>query len=172
MKSVSVRIPASTSNLGPGYDCLGVALAVYNLVTTCLPDPRREAAARETKQPPHPMADEVAQRFFEAAGCEPFPYEWHITGDVPMSRGLGSSVTLRLGLLHGLNILAGRPLDRQRLFEICAHLEGHPDNAAPRSSAASPSPSAARTLRERQGRNRCRDALPGLAGTPLRAPDP
>jgi len=50
---------------------------------------------------------------------------------VPRSRGLGSSVTVRLGVLHGLNELAGSPLTRQEVFELCAELEGHPDNAAP-----------------------------------------
>jgi homoserine kinase len=54
-------------------------------------------------------------------------------GDVPQSRGLGSSVTIRLGLLHGLNELANRPLQRHEIFETCARLEGHPDNAAPAS---------------------------------------
>ena len=56
---------------------------------------------------------------------------WKITGEVPRSRGLGSSVTVRLGVLHGLNELAGSPLNRQEVFELCAELEGHPDNAAP-----------------------------------------
>jgi homoserine kinase len=44
---------------------------------------------------------------------------------------MGSSVTVRLGLLHGLNEVCSRPLDAARLFELCAELEGHPDNAAP-----------------------------------------
>lgn len=131
MKSVSVRIPASTSNLGPGYDCLGVSLALYNQVTTSIAPARTGKAAPEDETQAHPMAREVAARFFEAATREPFAYRWQIQGDVPMSRGLGSSVTLRLGLLHGLNLLTGEPLDGQRLFEICAGLEGHPDNAAP-----------------------------------------
>ena len=50
---------------------------------------------------------------------------------VPRSRGLGSSATIRLGILHGLNELTGRPLDRLSIFRLCAELEGHPDNAAP-----------------------------------------
>ena len=47
------------------------------------------------------------------------------------SRGLGSSVTVRLGLLHGLNVLSDLPLLPERIFELCAELEGHPDNAGP-----------------------------------------
>jgi homoserine kinase len=48
-----------------------------------------------------------------------------------MSRGLGSSVSLRLGVLYGLNALSGSCLDQRKLFEICSDLEGHPDNAGP-----------------------------------------
>lgn len=121
MDEVTIRVPATTSNLGPGYDSLGVALRIYNGVTV-----RRADASAE-----HPMSAEVARTFFPASELLPFPFDWKITGEVPRARGLGSSVTVRLGLLHGLNELAGRPLDAARLFEICAGLEGHPDNAAP-----------------------------------------
>ena len=48
-----------------------------------------------------------------------------------MSRGLGSSVSLRLGILYGLNALSGSILDQRKLFEICSELEGHPDDAGP-----------------------------------------
>jgi homoserine kinase len=121
MNEVTIRVPATTANLGPGYDALGVALQIYNFVTV-----RRSERAQ-----PQPMAVEVAALFFPASGGDPFEFDWSIRGDVPRSRGMGSSVTVRLGLLHGLNELAGRPLSGQRLFEICAQLEGHPDNAAP-----------------------------------------
>lgn len=122
MKSCSVRIPATSANMGPGFDCLGVALQIYNTVTV-----RKGAATVE----PGEMAEEAAQTFFAAAQVEPFAFGWTVEGDVPRSRGLGSSVTVRLGLLHGLNEIAGEPLGRKSLFELCAKLEGHPDNAAP-----------------------------------------
>jgi homoserine kinase len=120
MESITVRVPASTSNLGPGFDCLGIALRIYNDVTV-----RR--GGRCTSE----MALAAADEFFAAAGAKRFRFGCAIRGDVPQSRGLGSSVTVRLGVLHGLNELAGRPLVRERIFEICAGLEGHPDNAAP-----------------------------------------
>ena len=116
-----MRVPASTSNLGPGFDCLGLALCLYNKVTV----------TREAGVPVPPMVAEAAAHFFERARRKPFAFSCAIHGDVPPSRGLGSSVTVRLGLLQGLNELAERPLDRAQLFEICARLEGHPDNAAP-----------------------------------------
>ena len=54
-----------------------------------------------------------------------------LDNDIPLARGLGSSATIRLGILHGLNELAGQPLDRLSIFRLCAELESHPDNAAP-----------------------------------------
>lgn len=121
MQKVTVRIPASTSNLGPGFDCLGIALRLYNNVTI----------SRRPGRPPAPMLRAAAAAFFDRAQRKPFPFSCAIAGDVPVGRGLGSSVTVRLGVINGLNELAGRPLHRQAIFEICAELEGHPDNAAP-----------------------------------------
>ena len=123
--SATFLVPGTTSNLGPGYDCLGVALQIYNRVTV------RRADGEAEISPPGEMAAQAAKHFFEACGTDAFPFSWEIHGDVPQSRGLGSSVTVRLGLMHGLNTLAGGPLQRERLFELCAALEGHPDNAAP-----------------------------------------
>ncbi len=77
------------------------------------------------------MAQQAARTFFRAARCAPFPFSCSIGGDVPRSRGLGSSVTIRLGVLHGLNALLDFPLKRAQIFGLCAELEGHPDNAAP-----------------------------------------
>jgi homoserine kinase len=119
----TIQIPATTANLGPGFDCLGIALKIHNRVTV----ERSDDGAPELT----PMANEAAAAFFGTAGLPAFPFHCHIDGEVPRSRGLGSSVTVRLGLLHGLNELAGKPLSDRRLFEICAALEGHPDNAAP-----------------------------------------
>ena len=121
MQKVTVRVPASTSNLGPGFDCLGIALRLYNNVTI----------SRRAGGPAGTMVRGAAAAFFHRAKRKPFPFSCAIAGDVPACRGLGSSVTVRRGVIHGLNELAGRPLQRQEIFEICSELEGHPDNAAP-----------------------------------------
>lgn len=121
MNKITIRVPATSANLGPGYDCLGVALQLYNRVTV----------ARAKVAVDQPMMGAVAEKFFTASGIEAFPFTCSVAGEVPRSRGLGSSVTVRLGLLHGLNSLCGRPLNAQQLFHLCAELEGHPDNAAP-----------------------------------------
>jgi homoserine kinase len=128
---VCIQVPASTSNFGPGFDCLGAALRLYNRVTltTTLAAGDGEAVA----QPTHPMVEEAAAAYFAETGPSQrrFPFAWQMTGDVPSSRGLGSSVTLRLGVVAGLNALSGSPLAPERVFALCAGLEGHPDNAAP-----------------------------------------
>lgn len=122
MQEATIQVPATTANLGPGYDCLGIALQIYNQVTVR----RGKGAAPASK-----MVAEAAGAFFQKAELPYFDFDWSIQGEVPRSRGMGSSVTVRLGLLHGLNELCGKPLDSEALFQICAELEGHPDNAAP-----------------------------------------
>ena len=121
MQKVTVRVPASTSNLGPGFDCLGIALRLYNNVTI----------SRRRGQPAPPMVRAAAAAFFQRTKREPFLFSFAISGDIPACRGLGSSASMRLGVITGLNELAGRPLQRQAIFETCSKLEGHPDNVAP-----------------------------------------
>ncbi len=121
MEEITVRIPATSANLGPGFDCLGVALDCHNSVTV-----RRGEASG-----PDAMVDGAAQAYFDEAGIARFDFSWKIAGDIPRSRGLGSSVAVRLGILHGLDCLAGAALGADALYRLCARLEGHPDNAAP-----------------------------------------
>lgn len=121
MSSVCVKIPATTANLGPGFDCLGIALQIYNRVTVT----KEKAGSADG------MVDAAAGAFFKRSKKKSFGFRWSIEGDVPRSRGMGSSVTVRLGVLHGLNRLAGSPLTPVAIYELCAELEGHPDNAAP-----------------------------------------
>jgi len=124
IQSVTIRVPASTSNLGPGFDCLGVALRIYNSITT------RRAKDRQRQEE---IVAEAADLFFKRTKRQRFAFACSANEKIPRCRGLGSSATIRLGVLHGLNQLSGRPLDRLSIFELCAELEGHPDNAAPAS---------------------------------------
>ncbi len=121
MQQITVRVPASTSNLGPGFDCLGVALRIYNNVTVI----------RGRNGPGARIVEEAAHLFFKRAGMKAFSFSSTISDDVPRTRGLGSSATVRAGVLLALNEMAGKPLDRLSIFQLCAQLEGHPDNAAP-----------------------------------------
>ena len=123
MQQVTVRVPASTSNLGPGYDCLGVALRLHNSVTLVRGNAPRCSHPR--------IVSDAAERFFKQTRRRAFSFSCSIVERVPRCRGLGSSATVRLGILLALNQLSGKPLDRLTLFQLCAEVEGHPDNAAP-----------------------------------------
>ena len=123
-QQVTIRVPASTSNLGPGFDCLGVALRLYNSITIR----RVKHRARSEK-----IVTQAANLFFKRTKRSPIPFSCSANEKIPRSRGLGSSATIRLAVLHGLNELSGRPLDRFSIFRLAAELEGHPDNAAPAS---------------------------------------
>ncbi len=128
---VTVRVPGSTSNCGAGFDTLGLALTLYNDITLTRGDWRGAQAATDRDTAGLNMADEAAQLFFVRAGVEEFGYTLGITGEVPMSRGLGSSVTLRAGVVAALNELAGTRLTRDDICSLVTQLEGHPDNATP-----------------------------------------
>lgn len=119
---VKVRVPATTANLGPGFDCMGVALKLYNEVTI------KRASSEQTLSP---MIQESVSLFFRTIEKKAFPFTVSIKGEVPIARGLGSSVTLRAGVIAGLNRLAGEPLSQAECLNLVIQLEGHPDNAAP-----------------------------------------
>jgi homoserine kinase len=123
-QQVIVHIPASTSNLGPGFDCLGVALRIYNSVMIS------RAKDRPVSEK---IVVEAADLFFKRTKQKRFEFFCVAKERIPRCRGLGSSATIRLGILHGLNELSGRLLDRLSIFHLCTELESHPDNAAPAS---------------------------------------
>jgi homoserine kinase len=123
MQQITVRVPASTSNLGPGFDCLGVALRIYNTLTMTRRAPREHVHPR--------IVSEAADLFFKQTHRRAFSFSCSTAEQIPRSRGLGSSATIRLAILVALNRLSGSPLDRLTIFRLCAELEGHPDNAAP-----------------------------------------
>ncbi|HXN35485.1 MAG TPA: homoserine kinase [Opitutaceae bacterium] len=127
--SIVVRVPASTSNCGAGFDTIGLALDLYNRVTLTgagggAPVPERPADSRAQA-----MVAEAAAAFSRATGLPPAGFRYRIDGDVPAARGLGSSVTVLAGVLAGLDALHGTPLGRRRLVGLVSGIEGHPDNA-------------------------------------------
>lgn len=130
--SVTVRVPASTSNCGAGFDTLGLALSLYNRVTlsrpagkSVAPQPARPADARAES-----MVADTAAAFFRATKRAAAGFIYRIEGEVPPARGLGSSVTVIAGILAGLDALHETKLSRHQLVEIATALEGHPDNAS------------------------------------------
>ncbi len=129
--TVTVRVPGSTSNCGAGFDSLGLALSICNEITLTRGDWRGSRPAGPSDTHGLDMADEAAGLFFVRAGVDEIGYTLAIRGDVPMSRGLGSSVTLRAGVVAALNELTGAKLSKDDLCSLVTQLEGHPDNATP-----------------------------------------
>jgi homoserine kinase len=131
--TITVRVPATTSNLGPGFDTLGLALKLHNQIAlreTDTPDIERVDALHNNPAA-QTMSREAAAAFFQRSKIKPHGAQIEIKGDLPTCGGLGASVTVRLGIIYALNELNGRPLAENALLELITDLEGHPDNAAP-----------------------------------------
>jgi homoserine kinase len=130
-------VPCSTSNLGPGFDTLGIALSLRNRVQVIRTDSKNgdveiiSPISDQARPGATRLIAGAAAEFFSRARQKPFGIQVHLSGNVPIARGLGSSVTVRLGVMAALDALTQANLGRQALFERVAQLEGHPDNAAP-----------------------------------------
>lgn len=130
MNPVRVRVPASTSNCGAGFDTLGLALDLYNTVTlTLLENGNGAQSERESDGRAAPLVAQVVEALSDQGITVPAGFSYRIEGDVPSSRGLGSSVTVLAGVFAGLNHWAGDPLDRDAQVALLTRIEGHPDNA-------------------------------------------
>ncbi|MCL2704139.1 MAG: homoserine kinase [Defluviitaleaceae bacterium] len=133
---VKVRVPATSANLGPGLDTLGIALNLYNTITF----EKRESGLQITGCPPE-FANEnnLAYLAFKAVlaehKCSPAleinGLHIHIDANIPVSKGLGSSAALLAAGAIGADKLYNIGFDRSRLLDICCRIEGHPDNLAP-----------------------------------------
>jgi len=130
LDTVTFRVPASTSNCGAGFDTLGLALALYNRVTLTRAAGTSPLPSRPADRRAHAMVAEAAALFFSASGRAPVGFRYRIEGDVPVARGLGSSVTVIAGVLAGLDALHDTDWSRHKLVEFTTALEGHPDNAS------------------------------------------
>ncbi len=131
-----VRVPATTANLGPGFDCLGLALDLWNEIEFSL-EGRGLVVSTDGERGESLPTDEtnmVAQAYLRACAevGVPAPEGLRIRchANVPLSSGLGSSSTAVVAGLLGANALLGRPLTRERILELAAEIEGHPDNVA------------------------------------------
>ncbi|MBQ8459126.1 homoserine kinase [bacterium] len=143
---VSVKVPATTANIGPGFDCLGMALPIYNTITieeTVLPGTGIEINVMSDgdtiDQLPldHVPTDEnsivykAVELLYNSIGQTPSELKINIHSNIPVARGLGSSSSVIVGALIAANELLGRPADEVALLSIACEIEGHPDNITP-----------------------------------------
>ncbi len=138
-QGVMVDVPATTANLGPGFDCLGAALELNNsFELRCIEgDGERFDLLIEGSEGAHlrggpdNLVYRSAQRVWKEAGEQPVALEARVRLAVPPARGLGSSATAIVAGLIGANALVGEPLSKEKLLELAIDIEGHPDNVVP-----------------------------------------
>jgi homoserine kinase len=134
-KKVTARIPASTTNLGPGFDVLGLALQLYSTVELEEIDCGIEIVIRgvdsdKISDETDNIAYQAANLVFERSGYKPEGLKLVLTNGIPAIRGLGGSGTAVLGGLLTANTICGEPFSRIKLLDFATTLEGHPDNVA------------------------------------------
>ncbi len=143
---VSVKVPATIANVGPGFDCLGLAVPLYNTVTieeTVLPGTGveinvlvNENVTDEFSLEHVPMDEnsiiyKAVELLYNSIGQSPSELKITIHSEIPIARGLGSSAAVIVGGLIAANELLGRPADEAALLSIATEVEGHPDNVTP-----------------------------------------
>lgn len=142
LRKVTVRVPATTANLGPGFDSLGLALTLYNrfeverVAEGC--DAQVAAGtwahtelARQLPGGADNLVIQAAQATWNVLGLPPGGWRVRTTIDVPLGSGLGSSATAIVAGIVAANALAGNPLPADELLKLATRLEGHADNVAP-----------------------------------------
>ncbi|MDA1347271.1 MAG: homoserine kinase [Chloroflexi bacterium] len=131
--SLTVRVPATSANMGPGFDCLGLALDFWNEVRVDLGGSGLQVTGEgegSLSLGKHNLVHEGISLAFAEAG-QPMPrIGVRCHNEIPLGRGLGSSSAAVVGGLVAGNELCGRPLSQDRLLELAAQTEGHPDNSA------------------------------------------
>ena len=140
---VTVKVPATTANIGPGFDCLGLALPIYNEITveeTVMPGSGveiniiQEVETYDTLSIPkdeNNIVYKAIELLYNFVGQTASDMKITIKTDIPVTRGLGSSAAVIVGGLVAANELLGRPADEAVLLSIASEVEGHPDNVAP-----------------------------------------
>lgn len=130
---IKVRVPATSANMGPGFDSLGIALSLYNEFGfeeiengLCFEGVPEEFCNEEN------IVYKAMQLCFNRAGYKPKGIKIKaLKQDVPVSRGLGSSSSCIVLGLFGANEIIGKKFNKNELFEMAVEIEGHPDNVAP-----------------------------------------
>ena len=138
-QKVVVDVPATTANLGPGFDCLGAALDLNNRFAMRRIEGSGErfeliiegTEGSHLRGGPDNLVYRAAHRVWKAANMDPVALEARVRLAVPPARGLGSSATAIVAGLMGANALVGEPLSKEKLLELAIDIEGHPDNVVP-----------------------------------------
>ncbi|MBR1754741.1 homoserine kinase [bacterium] len=143
---VTVKVPATTANFGSGFDCFGMALPLFNIITieeTVLPGTGVEVNVVSDFQNNEDLAIEhipkdenniiykAVEMLYNSIGQTPSELRITIKSSIPIAKGLGSSASIIVGGLLAANELLNKPADEAALLSIATEVEGHPDNVTP-----------------------------------------
>lgn len=134
---IRVKVPATTANMGPGYDVLGMALSQYSTFQ-CQEDDKISLSIKGLESEKLVNQDHEANlvvrsmnHLFKYVDKYPKGYKLEIINDIPLARGMGSSASAIVGGLLVANYLVGANLNQDEILKLATQIEGHPDNVAP-----------------------------------------
>jgi homoserine kinase len=132
---INIRVPATSANLGPGFDCLGLALDIWNEIRfeesdSMIFQVTGEGAEKLNHRPKNLLTDSF-QRVYEICGKPLKGISIQARNNILHSSGLGSSAAAIVAGIYGANELLNKPLDTNALVKLATEIEGHPDNVAP-----------------------------------------
>lgn len=133
VKMIRIQVPATSANLGSGFDSLGIALTMYNQVWMEESD-SIDISSKDNIDIPKDENNLIywaAKRLYDRCGHKLPGLKIIQLNNIPMARGLGSSSACIVAGISGANRLLGSPLKRQELIDLAAEIEGHPDNTTP-----------------------------------------
>ena len=119
---IKIRVPATTANLGVGFDCAGLAISLYNDFTF------KEG---KSNVEPDNLILKSFNKLYEYIGKDAPEVAIEVEGDIPQARGLGSSATCIVGGLIGAREMSGEKISDYEILKLATEIEGHPDNVAP-----------------------------------------
>ena len=130
---VRVTVPATSANMGSGYDSIGIALELYNVIDMeeseriDISDKNGQFVPKDARN----LIYQCAKRVYDECGKPLSGLKIIEDCAIPQTRGLGSSSACTVAGIMGANALLGEPLDRQAVIDLAATIEGHPDNSTP-----------------------------------------
>ncbi len=128
---IRVTVPATSANLGIGYDTLGMAVSLYAQFTFDRADELTITGCPEEFRNKNNMTYIAFEEALEQWGEQPFPIAIDIQTEIPVARGLGSSSTCVVAGIMGAAALTNHTITREELVALATAMEGHPDNVAP-----------------------------------------
>jgi len=132
---ISIKVPATSANLGPGFDCLGLALSLHNFIKIYKNVDKltieNNGVNNITERNEDNLIYKSIKMLYDKVGEKVPPIRIVQDVNIPLSRGLGSSAACIVGGLTAANELLGKPVGKEKILELATEMEGHPDNVAP-----------------------------------------